>query len=128
VTNNGNGGSKNLPAERAGANNLPAERAGANNLPAEKTSKSSSRTSTTSRQKPTAVKPSQVRVAQGVVELSDRNRRPYTGQELGVKLADGRTMPIDVKAHPHLAIIGYQNGNLRVLDRTHWSNLEIVEL
>ena len=121
-------GSNNLPAERAGSNNLPAERAGSNNLPAEKTSRSSSRAAASSRQKPTAIKPSHIRVAQHTIELSDRNLRPYTGQDLGVKLADGRVVPIDVGADPKRAIVGYLGENLRVLDRTYWSNLEIVEL
>lgn len=115
-----------LPSGKAPTNNLPSGKSPSTNLPSGKSPNQPR--STTS--KPPAIKPSHVRVAQHTIELSDRNLRPYTGQDLGVKLADGRVVPIDVGADPKRAIVGYLNpdGNLRVLDRTYWSNLEIVEL
>lgn len=51
-----------------------------------------------------------------------RNQRVDTGQRLGVRLWDGTTREIEADRR-HLAIVSG-----RILDRTIWSGLEIVEM
>jgi hypothetical protein len=74
-------------------------------------------------------KPNGERVKPDQVTTIPRNRRPYVGQKLGVKHWDGSVKEIPAE-NLRLAIVGTSGpaGSQRVLDRSPFSGLEIVEI
>ena len=62
-------------------------------------------------------------VSPGEVNLIPQNRRRYVGQRLGVMTWDGSIREL-VAAQVQSAVVG----GSRILDRTPWSGLEIVEM